>query len=152
MSNGMKTSSYHILTDYETESIRKDANELNILLEILRLNEGNQTGFLDWYKVINVRGDVLPDLASNNLRDNLPQKAVWAHEYYGHYKNHPSSFRVGDWRDEFRASYRTTLDIPNLSDEERRMLMLDAYDRAKEAGVSVKYNKESRRIVYGYDE
>ena len=30
--------------------------------------------------------------------------------------------------------------------------MLDAYDRAEEAGVSVRYNKEARRLVYGYDE
>ena len=35
---------------------------------------------------------------------------------------------------------------------DRRMLMLDAYDRAKEAGVPVKYNKNARRIIYGYDE
>lgn len=27
------------------------------------------------------------------------------------------------------------------------MLMLDAYDRAKETGVNVKYNKEARRFI-----
>ena len=71
---------------------------------------------------------------------------------YGHYKNHPSQFRVGDRRDEFRASECSALNAPNLSDEERRMLMLDAYDRAREAGVSVRYNKKARRLIYGYDE
>ena len=101
--------------------------------------------------MITIRGDVLPDLSSHQLRDRLSQKAVLAHEYYGHYKAHPSQFRVGDWRDEFRASYRAALDAPNLSDEERRMLMLDAYDRAKEAGVTVQYNKAARRVIYGYD-
>lgn len=38
-----------------------------------------------------------------------------------------------------------------LSDDERRMLMLDAYDRAHEAGVSVQYNKNARRLIYGYE-
>ena len=32
------------------------------------------------------------------------------------------------------------------------MLTLDAYDRAKEAGVTVSYNREARRLIYGYDE
>ena len=79
-------------------------------------------------------------------------RCVLAHEYFGHYENHPSAFRVSDWRDEFRASYSAALNTPNLNDDERRMLMLDAYDRAKEAGVPVKYNKIARRIIYGYDE
>jgi hypothetical protein len=99
-----------------------------------------------------VRGDILPDLQSNNLRDNLSSKAVLAHEYYGHYKAYPSKFKIGDWRDEFNASYRAAIDTPNLSDEERRSLMLDAFDRAKEAGVNVKYNKMARRLIYGYDD
>ena len=121
-------------------------------MEILLFNEGNQTGFCDRLNKITIRGDILPDLYSDNLRDRLSQKAVLAHEYYGHFKNHPSKFRVGDWRDEFRASYCVAINAPSLSEEERRLLMLDAYDRAKEAGVKVFYNKLARRIIYGYDD
>ena len=29
--------------------------------------------------------------------------------------------------------------------------MLDAYERAKEAGVNVRYNSKARRIIYGYE-
>ena len=152
MSNGLRTSPYHILNEEEIENVKKDAKLLGIPQDVLRFNEGSQTGFSDYHRVINIRGDVLPDTASDNLRDRLSQRAVLAHEYYGHYKNHPSPFRVGDWRDEFRASYRAAIESPGLSDDERRMLMLDAYDRAKEAGVSVRYNKEARRLIYGYDE
>lgn len=152
MANGLRTSPYHILSDEEIKSVKKAAKELNIPESILRFNQGNQTGFWDGKEIINIRGDILPDKSSNNLRDVLSSKAVLAHEYYGHYKNHPSQFRVGDWRDEFRASYCAALNAPNLSAEERRMLMLDAYDRAKEAGVRVRYNKEARRLIYGYDE
>lgn len=152
MANGLRTSPYHVLTDEEIKSIKTDADSIGIPEEVLVFNEGFQTGFSDKHNLIYVRGDVLPDLNSSNLRDRLSQKAVLAHEYYGHFKNHPSSFKVGDWRDEFRASYRAALDTPNLSDDERRMLMLDAFDRAKEAGVSVKYNKQARRLIYGYDD
>ena len=152
MSNGLRTSPFYILTKEEIESIKRDAKELDIPENILRFNQGNQTGFLDKNMKINVRGDILPDKSSNIVRDILSQKAVLAHEYYGHYKNHPSQFRIGDWRDEFRASYCAAINAPNLSGEERRLLMLDAYDRAREANVSVRYNKKARRLIYGYDE
>ena len=152
MSNGLRTSPFYILTKEEIESIKRDAKELDIPENILRFNQGNQTGFLDKNMKINVRGDILPDKSSNIVRDILSQKAVLVHEYYGHYKNHPSQFRIGDWRDEFRASYCAAIYAPNLSGEERRLLMLDAYDRAREANVSVRYNKKARRLIYGYDE
>lgn len=149
MSNGARTSPYHILTEEEIESIIKDAKDINIPIDVLKFNIGTTTGFVDSENVIHIRGNILPDLNSNNLRDRLSQKAVLAHEYYGHYKSHPSNFRVGDWRDEFHASYRAAIDTPNLSDVERRMLMLDAYDRAKEAGVTVNYNKKAWELIYG---
>ena len=152
MSSGNRRSAYHTLTDDEISSIKEDAKTLNIPQNILRFNEGNSTGFCDWNMIITIRGDVLPDIDSTYLRDRLSQRAVLAHEYYGHYKQHPSKFRVGDWRDEFRASYRAAIDAPGLSDEERRMLMLDAYDRAKEAGVNVKYNGKARELIYGKNE
>lgn len=152
MSNGLRTSPYHILVEEEIKRLVEESRDLDIPLDVLIFNEGGQTGFSDRYNKIFVRGDVLPDMSSNNLRDTLSSKAVLAHEYYGHFKNHPSQFSVGDWRDEFRASYRAALDSPNLSDIERMTLMLDAYDRAKEAGIKVKYNKEARRLIYGYYE
>lgn len=31
------------------------------------------------------------------------------------------------------------------------MLTIDAFDRAKDAGVPVKMNEKARRIIYGYD-
>ena len=69
---------------------------------------------------------------------------------HGAYSN--TKVQPGDWRDEFRASYRAALDTPNLSDEERRMLMIDAYERASEVGAKLNYTKDYRRIVHGYEE
>ena len=38
---------------------------------------------------------------------------------------------------------------PNLSDEDRRYLVMDALERAKEAGVSIHYNDFIRGVLYG---
>lgn len=63
--------------------------------------------------------------------------------------NHPSEYDIGDWRDEFRASYDAAVKAPSLSGEERAMLMQDAYDRAKEAGEPQELDAVARRILYG---
>ncbi len=151
MANGNRVSPHHILIQDEIASIMNDADEIGIPTDILKFNIGLQTGYSDLSNVIHIRGDVLPDVSSVVNRDLLSQKAVLAHEYYGHYLSNPSKFRIGDWRDEFQASYKAAINTPNLSDAERRMLMLDAYNRAKEAGVVAKYNKKARMIIYGYE-
>ena len=148
---GMRQPPSRILTEKEIASLKTDAKALGIDEKILRFNVGERTGFVDAREVINVRGDVLPDLESKVARDCMSQRAVLAHEYYGHYLHHPSNFSVSDWRDEFRASYKAALDAPNLSDKDRALLMIDAYDRAKEAGIIVKYNAKARRVIYGYE-
>ena len=140
----------HILTDEEIGSILVDARDLGIDEKVLRFNKGNQTGFSDERGCINIRGDILPDPDGITARDRMSQRAVLAHEYYGHYLNHPSKYPIGDWRDEFRASYDAAVNAPNLSAEERRDLMIDAYDRAKEAGAFEGYDDVARRIVYGF--
>ncbi len=152
MSNNGRSSRHHVLTTSEIERLKVDAENIGVPLDILAFNQGNKTGFDEKTGIINIRGDVLPDNYSDQIRDLLSQKAVLAHEYYGHYKSHPSPFYIDDWRDEFSASYKAAINTPNLSDEERRMLMLDAYLRAKEAGVDVIYNKIARRIIHGYDD
>lgn len=150
MSMGLRKPASHILTDDEIASILGDADDLCISRSILRMNEGARTGFVDYKQVINIRGDILPDEDSTIARDRMSVKAVLAHEYYGHFLNHPSEYDFGDWRDEFRASYDAAIKAPNLSDEDRAYLMIDAYDRAHEAGEFVEYDEAARRIIYGY--
>ncbi len=149
MSNGGRRSAYHILTDDEILFVKQEAKALNIPERILRFNEGRTTSFIDGKKLICIRGNIFPDPDSIYLRDRLSVRAVLAHEYYGHYKHSPSKFVANDWRDEFEASYCAAIDAPGLSPEDRRMLMLDAYDRAKEAGVKIYYNNIARRLIYG---
>lgn len=140
----------HILTEEEISSIIADAKAIMIPIGVLCFNTGRHTGFVDDLETINIRGDILPDLNSTIARDRMSQRSVLAHEYYGHYKNHPSEYDIGDWRDEFRASYDAAVNAPNLTDEERALLMVDAYDRAKEAGVMLEYDETARRIIYGH--
>lgn len=149
MAMGLRTSPLHILTEEEIASIKEDARVLGIDESVLIFNEGRQTAFVDEQMKIKIRGDILPDLGSKIPRDRMSQRAVLAHEYYGHYMNHPSEYKVGDWRDEFRASYDAALNAPNLTDEDRRYLMIDAYDRAKEAGHPMEYDKIAKGIIYG---
>ena len=56
----------------------------------------------------------------------------------------------GAWNDEFRVSYNAALNSPNLGEMNRMYLMLDALERAKEAGVSIKITDTIRSILYGY--
>ena len=143
---GMRKPAMTILNQDQIDEITKTAIELGIDPSILRFNIGHQTGFFDIDRTIRIRGDILPDPSSKYARDRMSIKAVLAHEYYGHYMHHPSSFIAGDWRDEFRASYCGAINAPGLSDQERFDLMKDAYDRAEEAGIHPKWNIEARRI------
>ena len=146
---GLRTPASHILTKDEIESVLRDADALNINRNLLRFNTGGRTGFIDAEEIIDVCGDVLPDTNSKIARDKMSQRAVLAHEYYGHYLHHPSEYDIGDWRDEFRASYEAAKNAPNLSAEDRGYLMVDAYDRAREAGEHLEYDDLAKEIIYG---
>ena len=124
--NGQRTSRYKVLTDEEIASIMDDIDAIGADPAIFRFNEGNQTGFLDSEGIINIRGDILPNLNSTHPRDLMSQRAVLAHEYYGH-KYFDDVFGArnsapGSWNDEFRASYNAAINTPNLSDMDRIIL------------------------------
>ncbi|MCM1440364.1 MAG: minor capsid protein [Roseburia sp.] len=150
MAMGLRQPASRILTEEEISSIKADAEALGIDPAVLRFNTGDRTGFSDARGDISICGDILPDLDSKIARDQMSQRAVLAHEYYGHLAHHPSEYPIGDWRDEFRASYDAAVNAPGLSDEDRALLMIDAYDRAHEAGEILNYDETARRIIYGF--
>ena len=152
--NGQRTSKYKILTPEEIASLKLDIEALEDDLSIFRFNEGFQTGYSDKSGLIYIRGDVLSDLSSTHPRDLMSQRAVLAHEYYGH-KYFDDLFGdknplPGAWTDEFRASYNAALNAPNLTETDRMYLMADALERAKEAGVNIKITTNIRRVLYGF--
>ena len=150
MANGMRTPPTHILNEQEIESIKSDIKTIGADEKVFRFNSGRYTGYNDDGDFINIRGDILPDKNSKHPRDVMSQRAVIAHEYYGHRVHRGTKLPKGSWNDEFRASYSAAKNCPNLSDEDRCYLVLDALERAKEKGVAIKYNKFIRRVLYGY--
>ena len=148
--NGLRTAPSRILSDEEIKQLKKEISEINADVDVFKFNVGRRTGYDDELDEIRVRGDVLPDTNSNHPRDRMSSKAALAHEYYGHRANRGTKLSKGAWNDEFRASYMAAKNCPNLSDEDRYYLVLDALERAKEKGVSIKYNDFIRRVLYGY--
>ncbi len=149
MANAGRRSPYHILTEEEIESLKEDIRAIGADESKFLFNEGTETYYLDELDIVFVRGNVLPDKNSTHPRDLMSSRAVLAHEYYGHraYRNTKAAPR--SWNDEFRASYMAAKNTPNLSDEDRRYLILDALERAKESGVTIKHNDYIRRMLHG---
>lgn len=146
--NGMRKPVAYILKNDEISSLQKDITAINADKNVFKFNSGVQTSYVDKYDIINVRGDVLPDKHSTHPRDLMSSRAVLAHEYYGHRAYRNTKLASGSWNDEFRASYMASKNTPNLSDEDRRYLVLDAIERAKENGITIKYNNYMRRVLY----
>jgi len=137
------------LTKEDIEHLKNEIIAIEADVSVFRFNEGKRTGFSDRNGTINVKGDVFPDNDSIHPRDRISERAVLAHEFYGHYNFAPSRFPIGDWKDEFRASYIAAIRTPNLSHDDRKNLILDAYERAKESGHYFDYSKKAREIIYG---
>lgn len=150
MANGMRRSIFIPLTEEEKQFVIKEAETIGIDKKNLVFKENHATGYSDKYDIIFIGSDIFPssDKSSHN-RDNLSVRAVLAHEYYGHKANKGTKVSQGSWNDEFRASYQAAKNAPNLSDEDKYRLILDALDRAKEAGIIIKYNDFMRGILYG---
>jgi hypothetical protein len=79
----------------------------------------------------------------------MSSKAALGHEL-GHRAHRGTKLPIGAWNDEFRASYWAAKNLPNLSEADRIHLILDAMERAKEAGVTIQVNAFMRKILYGY--
>lgn len=150
MANGLRRSVYHVLSNEEIEAIRADIKAIGADETAFRFNYGSRTAYSDEIDIISVRGDVLPDNTSTHPRDLMSSRAVLAHEYYGHRAYRGTNLKSGSWNDEFRASYMAAKNAPNLTDEDRYYLILDALERAKEAGVTINYNDFIRRVLYGF--
>lgn len=149
MANGLRKSprvklSYddktHILN--EIDAIEADPN-------IFVFRDGFGSGYSDSRDIIFISSNIFPS-NDNSLhpRDLMSERAVLAHEYYGHRAHRGTTLEKGSWNDEFRASYTAAKICPNLSDDDRRYLILDAIERAKEAGINIRYNDFIRRVLY----
>lgn len=162
---GNRRSPFYVLSDediavvkQEIVAIGADENEFVFNSESVR-----GTCFLARDGMVHIKGNIFPDNYSDHPRDRMSVRAVLAHEYYGHRPNR-QQYLIEDsvtsdeernrltslmWADEFRASYMAAKNAPGLTDEDRQYLIMDAISRAKEAGVSIRYNDFMRRVLYG---
>ena len=150
MANGMRRSIFIPLTEEEKQFVIKEAEAIGIDKKYLVFKENHATGYSDERNKIFIGSDIFPsnDKSTHN-RDNLSVRAVLAHEYYGHKVNKGTKIPQGTWNDEFRASYQAAKNAPNLTQEDRYRLILDALDRAKEAGIIIEKNDFMKEILYG---
>ena len=132
----------HLLS--EIDIIKADRN-------VFVFRDGFESGYSDERDKIFVSSNIFPSNdGSNHPRDLMSKRAALAHEYYGHRAYRGTKLPKGSWNDEFRASCMAAKNCPNITDEDRYFLILDALERAKESGISIQYNSFIRSILYGY--
>jgi hypothetical protein len=151
MPHGQRKSPLYTLTNDEIEALKKDIAAINADESVFIFNDKRVRGtsYIPALDIIVVKGNVFPDVNSTHPRDLMSARAVLAHEYYGHRPFGDTKLDIGDWRDEFRASYMAAKNSPGLSDEDRRLLILDAVERANSAGVAITQNDFMRGLLYG---
>jgi len=147
---GLRRSPLKTLSETEIEHLKNEIRIIGADENVFVFNKGQFTGYINERDVIYVKGNVFPSIdGSIHPRDLMSERAVLAHEYYGHRAYRETTLQDGSWNDEFRASYMAAKNTPNLNDKDRQYLILDAVERAKEAGVKITLNKFMRGILYG---
>lgn len=150
MANGYRRSYLNSLNDEEKEHLISEINIIEADISDFEFGDKLKTAYSDDLDLIIIGSDVFPSNdGSLHPRDLMSERAVLAHEYYGHKAHKGTSLKPGSWNDEFRASYMAAKNCPNLSDEDRRYLILDALERAREKGITIKNNKFIREVLYG---
>lgn len=150
MANGHRRSHLKELSDKEKSHLISEIAIIGADTSDFEFGDKLKTAYSDDLDLIIIGSDVFPSNdGSLHPRDLMSERAVLAHEYYGHKAHKGTSLKEGSWNDEFRASYMAAKNCPNLSAEDRRYLILDALERAREKGVTIKNNKFIREVLYG---
>lgn len=150
MAYGLRKSPKIKLSDNDKSLILNEITAINAAPDVFVFRDGFGSGYSDSRDIIFISSNIFPSNdGSLHPRDLMSERAVLAHEYYGHRTHRGTALEKGSWNDEFRASYTAAKICPNLTDEDRRYLILDAIERAKEAGINIRYNDFIRRVLYG---
>lgn len=158
MAMGMRRPASIPLSNDDKEYVIKAINEIEADINVFQFRDNYPTAYNTKTKNVYVSSQVFPsDDESKDIADRLSVRCVLAHEYYGHYQtdltNNGQRFMVNGklirWADEFHASYTAAIKTPNLTDEERRDLMLHAKQIAENAGVIISMNNTMKEYIYG---
>ena len=131
------------LSEEEIEFIKQEIERIKADPEVFSIDRTGhaKTAYREISDRIVVGSNVFPDLEnSSNMTDKLSVACVLAHEYYGHramreeYLNEDED-TTNTAIDEFKASFLAYRNTPNLTNEEREMLLYQAYETAKEGNL-----------------
>lgn len=150
MASGARKSYLIPLSEQDKQFILKEIDAIGADKKFFEFRDFLPTAYSDSRDKIYISSSVFPSTDdSKHPTDMLSVRATLAHEYYGHksYRNTP--LEKGSWNDEFRASYMAAKHCPGLTNEDRTMLINDAMQRARDAGVNIQYNDFIRRCLYG---
>ena len=166
MSNGMRNMERTPLDDNEIELVKKQIQRIHADETKFIFNDPAHIAGSTCYNyvedVVYVTKNVFPDkrFGSTHPRDIMSIACVLAHEYYGHriYRNeYISDMNAGQpykttsvWQDECRASLTAAKNTPNLTETERRDLVMEAIYRANEAGHYIENDEFMKEVLYGY--
>ena len=131
------------ITEDEKAFILKEIKRINADVDAFYIDEiGNQnTHYSQKTDLVVVGSNVFPDLENpSNMTDKLSVACVLAHEYYGHRSMREEYLKeetdtTNTALDEFKASFLAYKNTPNLTDEEREMLLYQAYETAKNGNL-----------------
>ena len=150
MAQGYRKSCFIPLSNEDKLHLMNEIKAIGAEPKVFIFRDNHGSSYDDTFDVVFLSSNIFPSTDdSEHPRDRMSERAAIAHEYYGHRANRGTAVNKGAWNDEFRASYMAAKNCPNLSDEDRRYLVMDALERAKEAGVSIHYNDFIRGVLYG---
>ena len=152
MASGARKSFLIPLSKSDKTFILQEIDSIGADRRFFEFRDGAPTAYSDKRDKIFISSSVFPSNdGSTHPTDLLSVRAVLAHEFYGHKANRNTKLAKGSWNDEFRASYLAAKNAPGLTDEDRVLLITDAMQRAKDAGVNIKLNAFMRRCLYGIE-
>lgn len=130
-----------------TEKQANDAVEFAVSLgfprDRIRVARGSTTGVLGGENgILHIANDCYPNPEGRKVNATLSYRAALAHEIIGHYESllNKNAFEPASLLDEVQASIRAARFAPNITDEDRFMLLMDAYGRIRTA---IKEGRES---------
>lgn len=156
------------LSKEEIEFVRQEIRWIEADESVFVFNDEDHIDKSTCYNFVNdriyVTRNIFPDTnyGSTHPRDLMSVRAVLAHEYYGHrsfrqeyladYYRGDSTYTTSLWQDECRASITAARITPNLTDQDRCKLVMDAVYRAEEANHQIKMDAFMKEVLYGYSD
>ena len=166
IAHGMRDTLKTPLTELEIEYVKSEIQRIGADLSVFVFNDEEHLSLSTCYNFVEdkiyVTRNVFPDkkYGSTHPRDLMSVGAVLAHEYFGHrpYRNeYLSDLEQGDdyhttplWQDECRASINAAKTACNLTDRDRRNLVMNAIYKAKEFGHLIEMDDFMKEVVYDY--